>query len=134
MNKRVTEDDAFDPHVFKCIVNAILLVTNQIKCPNYIPPLFSKIEAWVCVQYITKHRSYIHALVFWCLAFLLPTKQNIAEKCKKTLLGSRKTVWLKYQFWKNVTSEKWNSVGLNTFTTYLSSLLGVIAEYNSNHA
>ena len=32
---------------------------------------------------------------------------------------------LKYQFWKNVTSEKWNSVGLNTFTTYLSSLLGV---------
>ena len=41
---------------------------------------------------------------------------------------------LKYQFWKNVTSEKWNSGGLNTFTTYLSSLLGVIAEYNSNHA
>ena len=41
---------------------------------------------------------------------------------------------LKYQFWKNVTSEKWNSDGLNTFTTYLSSLLGVIAEYNSNHA
>ena len=38
---------------------------------------------------------------------------------------------LKYQFWKNVTSEKWNSGGLNTFTTYLSSLLGVIAEYNS---
>ena len=34
---------------------------------------------------------------------------------------------LKYQFWKNVTSEKWNSDGLNTFTTYLSSLLGVIA-------
>ena len=27
-----------------------------------------------------------------------------------------------------------NSDQLNTFTTYLSSLLGVIAEYNSNHA
>ena len=35
---------------------------------------------------------------------------------------------------KEVTSEKCNSVELNTFTTYLSSLLGVIAEYNSNHA
>ena len=42
--------------------------------------------------------------------------------------------WLKYQFWKNVTSEKWNSDGLNTFTTYLSSLLGVIAIVFSNHA
>ena len=31
-----------------------------------------------------------------------------------------------------VTSEKCNSVELNTFTTYLSSLLGVIAEYNSS--
>ena len=41
---------------------------------------------------------------------------------------------LKYQFWKNVTSEKWNSDGLNTFTTYLSSLLGVIAIVFSNHA
>ena len=35
---------------------------------------------------------------------------------------------------KEVTLEKCNSVELNTFTTYLSSLLGVIAEYNSNHA
>ena len=35
---------------------------------------------------------------------------------------------------KEVTSEKCNSVELNTFTTYLSSLLGVIAEYNSNHS
>ena len=41
---------------------------------------------------------------------------------------------LKYQFWKNVTSEKWNSGGLNTFGHILSSLLGVITEYNSNHA
>ena len=35
---------------------------------------------------------------------------------------------------KEFTSEKCNSVELNTFTTYLSSLLGVIDEYNSNHA
>ena len=35
---------------------------------------------------------------------------------------------------KEVTSEKCNSVELNTFPTYLSSILGVIAEYNSNHA
>ena len=41
---------------------------------------------------------------------------------------------LKYQFWKKVTSEKWNSDALNTFTTYLSSLLGVIAIVFSNHA
>ena len=41
---------------------------------------------------------------------------------------------LKYQFWKNVTSEKWNSDQLTTFTTYLSSLLGVIAIVFSNHA
>ena len=73
------------------------------------------------------------------------------RKCRKTcglcklactVLGRLLLNWthrdsitsLKYQFWKNVTSEKWNSDGLNTFTTYLSSLLGVIAEYNSNHA
>ena len=31
-------------------------------------------------------------------------------------------VLLKYQFWKNVTSEKWNSDGLNTFGHFLSSL------------
>ena len=30
--------------------------------------------------------------------------------------------------------ERWTSDQLNTFTTNLSSLLGVIAEYNSNHA
>ena len=41
---------------------------------------------------------------------------------------------LKYQFWKNVTLEKMNSDGLNTFTTYFSSLLGVIAIVFSNHA
>ena len=34
---------------------------------------------------------------------------------------------LKYQFWKNVTSEKWNSGTLNTFGHFLSSFLGVIA-------
>ncbi len=34
---------------------------------------------------------------------------------------------------KEVTSEKCNSGELNTFTTYLSSLLGLIAEYTSNH-
>ena len=42
--------------------------------------------------------------------------------------------YLKYQFWKNVTSEKWNSGGLNTFGHILSSLLGVIAIVFSNHA
>ena len=42
--------------------------------------------------------------------------------------------WLKYQFWKNVTLEKWNSGGLNTFGHFLSSLLGVIAIVFSNHA
>ena len=41
---------------------------------------------------------------------------------------------LKYRFCNKVISERWNSDQLNTFTTYLSSLLGVIAEYNSNHA
>ena len=41
---------------------------------------------------------------------------------------------LKYQFWKNVTSEKWNSDTLNTFGHFLSSLLGVIATVFSNHA
>ena len=41
---------------------------------------------------------------------------------------------LKYGFCNKVISERWNSDELNTFTTYLSSLLGVIAEYNSNHA
>ena len=35
---------------------------------------------------------------------------------------------------KEVTSEKSKSVELNTFATYLSSLSGVIAEYNSNYA
>ena len=39
---------------------------------------------------------------------------------------------LKYGFCS--ISERWTSDQLNTFTTYLSSLLGVIAEYNSNHA
>ena len=37
---------------------------------------------------------------------------------------------LKYHFWKNVTSEKWNSDTLNTFGHFLSSFLGVIAEYS----
>ena len=41
---------------------------------------------------------------------------------------------LKYGFCNKVFSERWNSDQLNTFTTYLSSLFGVIAEYNSNHA
>ena len=41
---------------------------------------------------------------------------------------------LKYQFWKNVTSEKCNSDGLNTFGhRNLSSHLGVIAIVFSNH-
>ena len=40
---------------------------------------------------------------------------------------------LKYGFCNKVTSERWNSDQLNTFTTYLYSLLGVIAEYNRNH-
>ena len=41
---------------------------------------------------------------------------------------------LKYGFCNKVISERWNSDQLNTFTTHLSSLLGMIAEYNSNHA
>ena len=41
---------------------------------------------------------------------------------------------VKYQFWKNVTSEEWNSGTLNTFGHFLSSFLGVIAECSSNHA
>ena len=41
---------------------------------------------------------------------------------------------LKYQFWKNVTSEEWNSGTLNTFGHFLSSFLGVIATVFSNHA
>ena len=41
---------------------------------------------------------------------------------------------LKYGFCNKVISERWNSDQLTTFTTYLSSLLDLIAEYNSNHA
>ena len=40
---------------------------------------------------------------------------------------------LKYGFCNKVISERWNSDQLNTFTTYLSSLLGVIAIVFSNH-
>ena len=42
--------------------------------------------------------------------------------------------YLKYGFCNKVISERWNSDQLTTFTTYLSSLLDLIAEYNSNHA
>ena len=42
--------------------------------------------------------------------------------------------YLKYGFCNKVILERWNSDQLTTFTTYLSSLLDVIAEYNSNHA
>ena len=41
---------------------------------------------------------------------------------------------IKVPILKEVTSEKCNSVELNTFSTYLSSLLGVIAIVFSNHA
>jgi len=41
---------------------------------------------------------------------------------------------LRCQFWKNVTSEKWNSDGLNTLEHPLPSLLCVIATVFSNHA
>ena len=41
---------------------------------------------------------------------------------------------LKYGFCNKVISERWNSDELNTFTTYLSSLLGVISIVFSNHA
>ena len=44
------------------------------------------------------------------------------------------TYVLKYGFCNKVISERWNSDELNTFTTYLFSLLGVIAIVFSNHA
>ena len=44
------------------------------------------------------------------------------------------TDYLKYGFCNKVISERWNSDKLNTFTTYLSSLLGVIAIVFRNHA
>ena len=47
---------------------------------------------------------------------------------------SKMSLFRKYQFWKNVTSEKWNSDTLNTFGHFLSSLLGVIATVFSNHS
>ena len=47
--------------------------------------------------------------------------------------SSISTVSTKVPILKEVTLEKCNSVKSNTFTTYLSSLLGVIAEYNINH-
>ena len=40
-------------------------------------------------------------------------------------------MYTKVPILKEVTTEKCNSVNLNTFSTYLPSLLGVIAEYNS---
>ena len=49
-------------------------------------------------------------------------------------LGKVFQIVTKVPILKEVTSEKCNSIELNTFSTYLSSLLGVIAEYNSNHA
>ena len=39
-------------------------------------------------------------------------------------------VQLKYGFCNKVISERWNSDQLNTFTTYLYSLLGEVAKYN----
>ena len=49
-------------------------------------------------------------------------------------LGKVFKIVTKVPILKEVTSEKCNSVELNTFSTYLSSLFGVIAEYNSNQA
>ena len=43
------------------------------------------------------------------------------------------SIYVKYQFWKNVTSEEWNSGTLNTLGHFLFSFLGVIAEYSSSH-
>ena len=44
-------------------------------------------------------------------------------------------IWmLKYGFCNKVILERWNSVQLNTITTHLSSLLGVIAIVFSNQA
>ena len=47
---------------------------------------------------------------------------------------SRSGKQIKVPILKEVTSEKCNSVELNTFSTYLSSLLRVIAIVFSNHA
>ena len=60
----------------------------------------------------------------------------MAQKVKTNTLC--KQAWpcrsTKIPILKEVNFGKMQSVKLNTFTTYLSSLLGVIAEYNSNHA
>ena len=57
---------------------------------------------------------------------------DVMEQIQSCKLVFDKSV--KVTILKEVTSEKCNSVELNTFSTYLSSLLGVIAIVFSNHA
>ena len=86
---------------------------------------------------------------FWTICWRLllifsnASVNTIMEAFKRllgTIFGNVLTYFVfKYVFTKvwileQVISERWNSDELNTFTTYLSSLLGVIAIVFSNHA
>ena len=57
---------------------------------------------------------------------------DVMEQIQSCKLVFDKSV--KVPILKEVTSEKCNSIELNTFSKYLSSLLGVIANVFSNHA
>ena len=60
--------------------------------------------------------------------------QFYLKNANLTVITLFEHTFLKYQFWKNVTSEEWNSGTLNTFGHFLSAFLSMIAEYSSNHA
>ena len=90
---------------------------------------------WRIWKHQIKNISALYVFQFFCSKLSYSDAESQFPKCHQNRVFFESQVstvlnciyLLKYQFWKNVTSEKWNSDELTTFTSYLSSLLGVIA-------
>ena len=115
------------PIVISILSNKYPLYQSHMLILSDMLPLTISTIYYPLMLYIIAPELRRFILKCWNIPIFKSIELLTTSAQKKVHMPSFRTRLLKYGFCNKVISERWNSYQLNTFTTYLSAILGMIA-------